>query len=87
MRLLLLGTEGCHLCEEAREIVTACVQESATDFEIESVDIAEHPEWQPEFALKIPVLLDPASRRELDWPFDYGQSARFMQQLARNHSA
>jgi hypothetical protein len=87
MRLLLLGTEGCHLCEEAREIVAACVQESAPDFKIESVDIAEHPEWQPEFALKIPVLLDPASRRELGWPFDYGQAARFMQQLAQNHSA
>lgn len=81
MRLLLLGTEGCHLCEEAQEIVAACVKEFAPDFQIESIDIAEHPEWQPGYALKIPVLLESASRRELGWPFDYDQTARFLQQL------
>jgi hypothetical protein len=83
MRLLLLGTEGCHLCEEAQEIVVACVKEIAPKFQIESIDIAEHPEWQPEYAIKIPVLLEPESRRELGWPFDYDQTAQFLQQLAK----
>ncbi|MBL1263776.1 glutaredoxin family protein [Candidatus Methylomicrobium oryzae] len=77
MRLLLLGTEGCHLCEEAGEIVAAC----APQFPIESVDIAEHPEWQPDYALKIPVLLEPESRRALCWPFDLPQAAHFLQQF------
>lgn len=86
MRLLLLGTEGCHLCEEAQEIIFACMNEIAPDFQIESIDIAEHPEWQPEFAIKIPVLLDPVSRHELDWPFDYGQAAHFLQQFNKNLS-
>jgi hypothetical protein len=83
MRLLLLGTEGCHLCEEAQEIVAACVKEIAPDCIIEPIDIAEYPEWQPGYALKIPVLLEPESRRELSWPFDHHQAARFLQHLDR----
>jgi hypothetical protein len=86
MRILLLGTEGCHLCDEAREIIAACVQETAPDFQVESIDIAEHPEWQPGYAIKIPVLLDPASRRELDWPFDRDRAAAFLRQFAPNPS-
>jgi hypothetical protein len=81
MRLLLLGTEGCHLCEDAQEIVAACVKEIAPNFQIESIDIAEHPEWQPDYAIKIPVLLEAESRRELDWPFDYAQAIHFLRQF------
>ncbi|WP_029646325.1 glutaredoxin family protein [Methylomicrobium lacus] len=81
MRLLLLGTEGCHLCEEAQEIVAACVNEIAPETQIELIDIAEQPEWQPDYAIKIPVLLEPESRRELGWPFDYAQAASFLQQF------
>lgn len=83
MRLLLLGTEGCHLCEEAQEIVAACAKEVAPDFQIELIDIAEHLEWQPDYAIKIPVLLEAESRRELDWPFDYEQALHFLQQFDR----
>jgi len=80
MRLLLLGTEGCHLCEEAREIVAACVREAAPNWEVEAIDIAEQQAWQPDYAIKIPVLLDAESRRELGWPFDRDQVARFLRQ-------
>jgi hypothetical protein len=81
MRVLLLGTEGCHLCEEAREIVAACAKEIGPDFKIEPIDIAEQTEWQPDYAIKIPVLLEPESRRELGWPFDHAQAAHFLRQF------
>lgn len=81
MRLLLLGTEGCHLCEEAEEIVAACVQEIAPGIVVEAIDIAERQEWQPDYAVRIPVLLEPESRRELAWPFDRQQAVRFLQSL------
>jgi hypothetical protein len=81
MRLLLLGTEGCHLCEEAQEIIFACMNEIAPDFQIESIDIAEHLEWQSEYAIKIPVLLEAESHHELDWPFDYAQAIHFLRQF------
>jgi hypothetical protein len=77
MRLLLLGTEGCHLCEEALEIVRGCAQEIAP-FDIEPIDIAVHSEWQPAYALKIPVLLEPESGQELHWPFDHSQASHFL---------
>jgi hypothetical protein len=81
MRLLLLGTEGCHLCEEAREIVADYAANAAPNIKIELVDIAEHPEWQADYAVRIPVLLEPASRRELGWPFAGEQVAHFLQQI------
>ncbi|WP_374088836.1 glutaredoxin family protein [Methylomicrobium lacus] len=81
MRLLLLGTEGCHLCEEAQEIVAACLEQIGPGIEIESIDIAEQAEWQPDYALKIPVLLEPESRRELGWPFDQHQATHFLRQF------
>jgi hypothetical protein len=80
-RLLLLGTEGCHLCEEAQEIVAACLCDATWEVKIESVDIADQQEWQPDYALRIPVLLEPESRRELSWPFDHGQVNFFLQQF------
>lgn len=82
-RLLLLGTEGCHLCEEAQEIIAACVAELSVQLKVESIDIAEHPEWQPDYAIRIPVLLETESRREIGWPFDHGQIAFFLQQFGR----
>ncbi|MDD1611639.1 MAG: glutaredoxin family protein [Methylococcaceae bacterium] len=82
--LLLLGTEGCHLCEEAQRIVAACLQEITPAIKIESIDIAEQQEWQPEYAIKIPVLLELESRRELDWPFDHDEVVHFLQQLDKS---
>lgn len=80
-RLLLLGTEGCHLCEEAWAIIADCLAESPRKIEIASIDIAEQDEWQADYALKIPVLLETESRRELCWPFDQNQAAAFLQQM------
>ncbi|MEC4748665.1 glutaredoxin family protein [Methylomicrobium sp. Wu6] len=78
MRLLLLGTEGCHLCEDAQSIITACMNEIAPDCSIEPIDIAEQTQWQPDYAIKIPVLLEPVSGRELNWPFDHDQVTYFL---------
>jgi hypothetical protein len=65
MRLILFGTSGCHLCEQAEVIVNACVPEG-----VEYVDIAEQEQWIERYGLRIPVLCDLESGRELGWPFD-----------------
>lgn len=80
-RLLLLGTEGCHLCEQAQAIIADCLAEHPRSVDIVLVDIAEQYEWQADYALKIPVLLETESRRELCWPFDQNQAAAFLQQM------
>jgi hypothetical protein len=62
-KFLLLGTAGCHLCEEAELIV------SNFQLELELIDIAEQEQWQPEYALRIPVLLHADTEQMLGWPF------------------
>ncbi len=78
MRLMLFGTSGCHLCEQAETIINACVPGG-----VETVDIAEQEQWQEQYALRIPVLYDSESGRELGWPFDQADVEDFISRLAR----
>ena len=75
MRLLLLGTNGCHLCDDAQTLLNEC--KISADY----IDIAEHEEWQPQFALLIPVLLLVESQRFLNWHFDSPALLSFIESL------
>ena len=79
MRLTLFGTSGCHLCEQAEIIVNACVWDG-----VETVDIAEQEQWQEQYAVRIPVLYDSESGRELGWPFDQAEVKDFVGLVYRN---
>ncbi|NOQ64601.1 MAG: glutaredoxin family protein [Methyloprofundus sp.] len=63
-KLLLLGTSACHLCEQAEALL------KATAISYQKIDIAEEEQWQERYAIKIPVLFETESERELCWPFD-----------------
>jgi hypothetical protein len=65
---LLLGTVGCHLCEQALALVQMVQQHSAIT--VLETDIAEESCWQADYALRIPVLYHVASGKALDWPFN-----------------
>ena len=78
MRLYLFGTPGCHLCEEAETLIEACIAKTRRDIAIEAIDIADQKQWQEHYALRIPILYDPESKRELAWPFDEIDIAKFM---------
>ena len=65
-KIILLGTLGCHLCEEAELILAAC---DLGQFELELIDIAEHEQWQEQYAIRIPVIYHPETKKELGWPF------------------
>lgn len=60
---ILYGTEGCHLCEEAEQIVHLV----GLRFDIR--DIIEDENLQQRYGLKIPVLAHPGRGLELHWPF------------------
>jgi hypothetical protein len=77
MRLLLFGTSGCHLCEQAREIIQDCLSDRYDKW-IETIDIAEFEQWQAQYAIRIPVLYDPETQKELGWPFDQTQVKEFI---------
>jgi hypothetical protein len=83
MRLLLFGTSGCHLCEQAREIIQDCLSDRLDKW-IETIDIAEFEQWQAQYAIRIPVLYHPESQKELGWPFDQTQVKEFIIELSND---
>ncbi|MGJ0430268.1 aspartate ammonia-lyase [Methylobacter sp.] len=82
IKLLLLGTAGCHLCEEAEAIVAACRAQATDQLTVETVDIAEQTQWQADYAVRIPVLYHPATQQELGWPFGRNDVNEFISGLA-----
>jgi len=83
IHLILLETFACHLCEQALAIVAQCQAENIDVF-IEHIDIAEFPEWQPQYAMRIPVLYHPETKKDLGWPFEQTQISRFINELSHD---
>jgi glutaredoxin len=52
--LTLYGKPGCHLCEEAREVVLSLRLDR--EFELDEVDISLDPGLNGEYGERIPVL-------------------------------
>jgi len=71
----LLGTLGCHLCEQAEAVVMPLVEHGLL---VELMDIAERPEWVDEYGLRIPVLRRVDTGAELNWPFEIEQVVWFL---------
>ena len=65
--LILYGTEGCHLCEEALALVLG--EPSLAGWALEYVDIANDEQLLATFAERIPVLALPTNDQCLNWPF------------------
>lgn len=62
----LLGTSGCHLCDEAENILMRL--QAVQPLNYQNVDIADFDETlMLSFATSIPVLL--TVNKRLDWPF------------------
>lgn len=66
---LLLGTQGCHLCDVAADLI----EQSQTTAAIGYVDIAEAQNAEQLVKLygeKIPLLLHIQTNQALFWPFE-----------------
>lgn len=63
----LFGTLGCHLCEEAEQVLQPFVAQGLV---VELLDIIESSEWLERYSLTIPVLRRVDNGQELNWPFD-----------------
>lgn len=69
--LLLYTTAGCHLCEQAEDLVRRVLAEGhGEQIRMESVDIADDPELMERYGIRIPVIRMQAGDDELGWPFD-----------------
>jgi hypothetical protein len=75
--LLLYVTSGCHLCEQAQQLIYTTLGTLVNE-----ADIIDDERWYQRYSLRIPVLLDRSTGTELDWPFDQTQIAALVKQSA-----
>ncbi len=69
---ILFGTEGCHLCEGAEQLLLQA------GLNYEKQDIIDDKQAEQRYAIRIPVLLHKPSKLELGWPFDAQQLRGFI---------
>ena len=69
--LMLYGTAGCHLCEQASALLRQAGLQAT------EADVATDDALLERYGVRIPVLVR-ADGAELDWPFDAATLARFL---------
>ena len=57
--LTLIGKPGCHLCDDARDVITAVIAElgSAASVDLDEKSIFDHPDLHEKYVEEIPVVL------------------------------
>jgi glutaredoxin len=78
MKVRLFTTLGCHLCEQAHELLLS-LKSDGMPIEIESVEIADSDDLMEAYGIRIPVVTT-EDAREIGWPFDIVQLQTFLQQ-------
>jgi hypothetical protein len=63
-QLLLYSTSGCHLCEQAQEVIRR-----ALGLPVDEVDIALDETLMARYGVRIPVLRRVDTGAEIGWPF------------------
>jgi glutaredoxin len=75
--IILYTTLGCHLCEEAEQLLNQVeIPENTT---IQKRDIIDNQQWLDKYRISIPVLA--SNGKELNWPFTKIQIQQFLQKL------
>ena len=69
-------TEGCHLCEQAWELVIAQHLVS----EMTQVEIIHDEDDIARYGIRIPVIKNKVTNKEIGWPFDTEELADFIAQ-------
>lgn len=69
VHLLLYGTEGCHLCDDAARLLSEAL--SAYSVTVEQVDIVEDGALLERYGHRIPVVKRVGGLEELNWPFGH----------------
>ncbi|ABM60905.1 glutaredoxin family protein [Halorhodospira halophila] len=73
----LYGTSGCHLCEEARELIDRYAVYTA--LQVHEADVLEHFPDTPELQERIPFLESEQIGSRLFWPFDTADLHQWLQ--------
>ena len=83
IRLQLMSTSGCHLCELAEQVIAESLINNVA-VTIELIDVAEQEQFQARYAMRIPVLYHPKTNKDLGWPFDFVQVKQFITDISQS---
>ena len=74
-KIIFFTTYGCHLCEKVEQMFSQylSVHSDKINFELEVFDIIDDEEIMQNYRIRIPVLMNKNSQKELAWPFDYSE--------------
>ena len=88
-QILLYTTVGCHLCEQAHELLLPVIEHlnasgmtKGQDLVVKLVEISEQEELVEAYGLRIPVIKIAGQSNDLGWPFDAEQAFVFLSQEA-----
>jgi len=84
MSFVLLGTEGCHLCDLAAAVIVAGAE--GLNIDIYQEDIADSADGVEVYGTRIPVLRNERSGAEMDWPFDQEAAHQFLRESTERMS-
>lgn len=76
MKITFYTTLGCHLCEQALDIIRA--QDACLNISLHEQDIADSSELIERYGIRIPVVRRCDNHAELGWPFDKQQLRQFL---------
>lgn len=65
--LIFYTTLGCHLCEQAEELLRELEQHR--EVTVEAVDIGNDEALVGRYGIRIPVVRNPSTAVEVGWPF------------------
>ncbi|MCA2018682.1 glutaredoxin family protein [Vibrio tritonius] len=71
--LTLYGTQGCHLCDDAYDLLV----KAGVSQQVNSVDIADDDELSSRYGVTIPVLC--YRDAQLSWPFNFNELIQWLQ--------
>lgn len=70
--LILYTTVGCHLCEQAEQLLDqlAQLQGSENPLQLVPVDISTDEGLVEHYGIRIPVVKNDVTQKEIGWPFE-----------------
>ncbi|MBE8717449.1 glutaredoxin family protein [Cellvibrio polysaccharolyticus] len=75
--LTLYSTLGCHLCENAKQVLWPVLSEAG--LQLQEVDIADDDHLQEQYAIRIPVIRLQNATEDVGWPFDGDDVRRYLE--------
>ena len=77
MNVKFYTTLGCHLCEDALQLLKN-ITEEGHHLETELVEISDSDELMRRYGIRIPVVARNSDNAELGWPFNQEQLFCFL---------